>query len=115
MNKDECTACQSDAVAVDDSQLRSWLDAHPQWQCVCLDDYQALVKSFTFSNFVQAFAAAGKIAALAEQYHHHPELRVSWGRLEVHWWSHKIRAIHPLDLLLAEKSDALVAGQGAQP
>lgn len=114
MNKDECAACQSDAVAVEEGQLRAWLTANPEWQCVSFGDYQALVKPFDFSSFVQAFAAAGKIAALAEQYHHHPELRVSWGRLEVHWWSHKIRAIHPLDLLLAEKSDALLAGQEVQ-
>lgn len=113
MNQNECAACRSDASAVDDAQLQSWLAAHPLWQCLSFADYQALVKAFTFSDFVQAFAAASKITALAEQYHHHPELRVSWGRLEVHWWSHKIRTIHPLDLVLAEKSDALLAGQDA--
>ena len=109
-----CRACQVDAVAVDEVSLHAWLAVHAGWQYVHHSDCQKLVKYFSFSNFAQAFEATAKLATLAEQYQHHPELRLSWGQLEVHWWSHKIRAVHALDLLLAEMTDTLLAGAEVQ-
>jgi len=30
---------------------------------------------------------------------------LQWGSVQVTWWSHKIKNIHPLDLILAERCD----------
>jgi len=36
-------------------------------------------------------------------------LLTEWGRVTVTWWTHKIRALHRNDFIMAAKTDALAA------
>ena len=40
---------------------------------------------------------------LAEEEDHHPKIVLEWGRVEVHWWSHKIKGLHKNDFICAAK------------
>lgn len=64
--------------------------------------------SYRFSDFVQALRAAVLVGEMAEEQQHHPDLHVSWGRLEVEIWTHKIGGLTEGDFIFAAKCDALV-------
>ncbi len=94
---------------IDDTQLQSWLAEHPHWQLTQLAGVPALLRSITLNNFSAALHLANNIAVHAEQQDHHPQLTLSWGRLEVLWWSHDVQGISARDLRLAVQTDREVA------
>lgn len=69
---------------------------------------KTLTRTFRFANFSEAMLAALRIGEMAEEQQHHPDLHVSWGRLTVEIWTHKIRGLTESDFIFAAKCDALV-------
>lgn len=67
-----------------------------------------LVKTYRTPDFLGAMALAQCLAVLAEQVNHHPVFTVSWGRLEVQWWTHVLHDLHENDFLMATASDGVV-------
>lgn len=108
MTKIPCIACSPDAQPLSDAQLAEALLSLPGWQLEPRGDIPMLLKRYRYADFASALAAANTLGALAETNGHHPELVVSWGTLEVRWWSHKIRAVHELDVALAAACDQLL-------
>jgi len=74
-----------------------------------VDGVQRLRREFRFADFRQAMDFAVQVGELAEREQHHPDLQLSWGRVVVETWTHKIRGLHRNDFILAAKIDALRA------
>jgi 4a-hydroxytetrahydrobiopterin dehydratase len=53
-------------------------------------------------------ALAQKIAVLADEEDHHPELIVNFGKLQINIWTHKINDLVESDFILAAKIDELL-------
>jgi len=51
---------------------------------------------------------------MAQEQQHHPDLTISWGRLGVEIWTHKIGGLTESDFIFAAKCDALVGGAGPE-
>ena len=66
-----------------------------------------LEKQFTFKNFREALAFTNKVGELAEQQGHHPDIGLSWCRVKVTIWTHKIDGLSESDFVLAAKIDRL--------
>lgn len=64
-----------------------------------------LEKEFTFDDFAQALAFTNRVGAVAEAEGHHPDLLLSWGRVVVKIWTHKIDGLTRSDFVLAAKID----------
>lgn len=71
-----------------------------------------LHRSFEFRNFRDAFGLATRIALLAEQEGHHPDLDIGWGRLGVMLTTHVAGGLTDNDFILAAKIDRLAGGTG---
>jgi 4a-hydroxytetrahydrobiopterin dehydratase len=67
-----------------------------------------LAREYSFKNFAEAMGGAVAIGELAQAQQHHPDLHVSWGRLGVEIWTHKIGGLTESDFVFAAKSDALL-------
>ncbi len=76
---------------------------------------QQLVRSFTFPDFITAVQFVNRIATVAEQEGHHPDLVVGWGRVEVQLWTHAARGLTENDFILAAKIDRLAREPSAKP
>ncbi|WP_243028681.1 4a-hydroxytetrahydrobiopterin dehydratase [Thermus albus] len=68
---------------------------------------ERLVKTFSFPNFREALAFAGRVGELAEAEGHHPRLTVEWGRVTVEWWTHSAGGITEKDREMARRTDLL--------
>ena len=71
-----------------------------------------LTCSYRFENFAHSMQAALRIGEMAEEQQHHRDLHVSWGRLTVEVWTHKIGGLTESDFIFAAKCDLLI---GAPP
>jgi 4a-hydroxytetrahydrobiopterin dehydratase len=70
-------------------------------------DGKALVRSFTFKDFAEAFAFLTRIAFHAEKQDHHPEFTSVWNRVDFRLTSHDTGGISERDVELAEAINRL--------
>jgi 4a-hydroxytetrahydrobiopterin dehydratase len=66
-----------------------------------------LEKEFRFKNFKQALEFTNKVGQLAEQQGHHPDIHLSWGKVKIELWTHKIGGLHENDFIMAAYIDRL--------
>jgi len=104
---ERCVACRRDSPRVTEAEIAELKPQVPDWELIELDGIQRLQRVFSFASFADALTFTNRVGALAEQEGHHPALLTEWGRVTVTWWTHKIRALHRNDLIMAAKTDSL--------
>ena len=77
------------------------------WELQDINDVPQLMKSYSFKNYLQAVDFTNRIAELAEKEGHHPAIVLEWGKVQVSWWTHKIRGLHENDFIMSAKTDQL--------
>ena len=71
------------------------------------EDRDALQKTFTFDDFVEAFGWMARVAIWAEKWNHHPEWFNVYKKVEVTLSTHDVGGLSSLDAKLARKMDGL--------
>ena len=79
----------------------------PSWMIHEEEGIKRLICSFAFSSYEDSVNFTNKVAKLAEEEDHHPEIVLEWGNVTVSWWSHKIKGLHKNDFICASKTDNL--------
>jgi|WetSurMetagenome_2_1015567.scaffolds.fasta_scaffold65748_3 4a-hydroxytetrahydrobiopterin dehydratase len=64
-------------------------------------------KVFTFKNFNESIAFADRIARLAEEQQHHPDLHISYRKVIVELHTHAVLGLSPNDFIMASKINQL--------
>ena len=76
---------------------------------------KVLTRTVTLPDFVGAIELANRIAAVAEEERHHPDLHVYYGKLRIDLRTHAIDDLSENDFILAAKinllTDRLLAGR----
>jgi 4a-hydroxytetrahydrobiopterin dehydratase len=74
------------------------------WEVV---DEHHLMKEFGFPDFRQALDFTNEVGELAEEVGHHPEIYLTWGKVRISIWTHKIDGLVEADFIFAAKVDGL--------
>ena len=74
-----------------------------------IDSDAALERTFELPSFREAIDFVNRVADLAEEANHHPDIAVSYRKVTLRWTSHSAGGITDRDYELAAKTDALVA------
>ena len=77
----------------------------PDWRVV---DEHHIAKTFVFPDFKTALAFVNRAGAVAEAEGHHPDLCLTWGRVDVKTYTHKIDGLTESDFIFAAKTDQLL-------
>jgi len=77
----------------------------PGWAAAA-DGRDAIVKTFTFADFSQAFGFMARVALAAEKLDHHPEWFNVYNRVEVLLATHDVDGVSELDVAMAKIMDA---------
>ena len=67
----------------------------------------ALQREFRFADFAEALAFVNRVAAIAEEASHHPDVAIHWNTVTLRWWTHSRNAITERDEAMAERTNAL--------
>jgi 4a-hydroxytetrahydrobiopterin dehydratase len=101
-----CVPCKGGTPPLTAEEYQPLLEQLTGWE-VRLE--RRLWKSYRFKNFVEAVDFVNRVTPLAEAEGHHPDLHVSWGRVGVELWTHKIDGLSSSDFIMAAKIDRLAA------
>ena len=97
-----CVPCRGGVPPLQGDQLRKYAAEIPDWRVV---DEHHITKSFLFPDFQQALDFVNRVSAVAEKEGHHPDLTLTWGRVDVKTYTHKIDGLTESDFILAAKID----------
>jgi 4a-hydroxytetrahydrobiopterin dehydratase len=67
----------------------------------------ALERTFELPSFADAIAFVNRVAELAEQENHHPDIGVSYKKVTLRWTTHSAGGVTAQDYALAARSDDL--------
>lgn len=84
-------------------ELMKQLD--PDWTLV--EGGGLLARSFSFPNFKKTMEFVNKVADIAEEENHHPDMTVSYGNVGVELMTHAIGGLSENDFILAAKIDEI--------
>jgi 4a-hydroxytetrahydrobiopterin dehydratase len=102
----QCIPCQGGIPALAGDEIANLLERlGGNWTAV--EDHH-LRKEYAFPNFVEALAFTNRVGEIAESQGHHPDIYLTWGKVRLEIWTHKIDGLTVSDFILAAKADEAI-------
>lgn len=108
LSSKKCVPCEGGIAPMGYAEIKRLSAEIPSWKAV--EEYKIwrLIKNYEFEDFAEAMKFVNKVAEIAEEEGHHPNIFVhDWNKLKLEIYTHKIRGLHENDFILAAKIDAL--------
>ncbi len=102
-----CVPCRGGVPPLSGEPLRKLAAQLPGWEVV--SDHH-LRRQYTFPDFAGGLVFVNRAGAIAEREGHHPDLCLSWGKVEATIYTHKIQGLTESDFILAAKLDEAYQG-----
>ena len=101
--KKTCIPCRGGVPPLKGAQLEDLQDKlKNDWKII---NEHHLEKEYSFKNFKEALDFTVKVGELAENQDHHPDILLTWGKVKVTIWTHKIDGLTESDFIFAAKTD----------
>ena len=99
-----CVPCRGGVPPMQHDEVSRLLRELDGWQA---PENHHLTKTHKFPDFKTALAFVDRIGAMAEEQGHHPDIYLTWGKVRVDVWTHKINGLTESDFVFAAKCDRL--------
>jgi len=93
-------------VKLSKKEIRKYLANIKNWKLN--KDFKKIKQEFNFKNFKQAINFVNKIAKLAENEKHHPDIHIFYNRVRIEVWTHTIGGLSEKDFMMASKINKLI-------
>ena len=105
LNSKKCTACRVGARKLKANEIIAYSkEVDKDWKVI---KNHHIERKFNFKDFKSALNFTNKIGNLCEREGHHADIHLSWGRVKVIIYTHKINGLHENDFILAAKTDQI--------
>ncbi|WP_433268503.1 4a-hydroxytetrahydrobiopterin dehydratase [Actinosynnema sp. CS-041913] len=92
------------AELLTDDQVTNALSTLPDWR----GEDAALVRTVELASFAHAIQVVNRVAEIAENDNHHPDIDIRWKTLTFRCSTHSTGGITALDVSLAEEIDGVI-------
>lgn len=96
----KCIHCEGYEKPLKSEQVASYLNQVDGWEVVASKKIQ---KNFKFKNFKEAVSFVNKVAQVAEQEQHHPDIYLFYNRVKLELYTHAIGGLSENDFIMAAK------------
>ncbi|MFI5342747.1 MAG: 4a-hydroxytetrahydrobiopterin dehydratase [Chlamydiales bacterium] len=105
LSNKKCVPCRKGTPPLKGPQLTEWLKQLGNgWNII---EEHHLEKEYLFPDFRQALAFTNRVGEVAEEEGHHPDILLSYGKVKIQLWTHKINGLSESDFVLAAKCDEI--------
>lgn len=91
-------------------EVGSALETRPGWA----GDTARISRTVTFRSFPEAIGAVDRVAILAEEMDHHPDIDIRWRNVTFHCATHSMHGVTQRDLTLADRISEVVDEAGGR-
>lgn len=100
----KCRPCEGGVEPYSLEESKAQLEKLSGWRMT--DDGKRIRKEWTTKNFMAAIDFFNRIAGIAEEDNHHPDLHLeSYRKVAIELWTHAIGGLSENDFILAAKID----------
>lgn len=101
----QCIPCSIGAIPLNEDDIKDFMqDLKEGWKVL---DNIKIQKTYKFKDFKEALDFTNKVGSLAEEQGHHPDIALSWGKVVITLWTHKIKGLNENDFIMAAKIDEI--------
>ena len=101
--KKTCIPCKGGVPPLKGAKLDDLMEKlKNDWKII---EEHHLEKEYLFKNFKEALDFTIKVGELAENQDHHPDIFLTWGKVKVTIWTHKIDGLTESDFIFAAKAE----------
>ena len=106
LTKKKCEPCEGGVKPFDPKETETYMTyLKTPWEVV--SDGKKIEHKYKFKDFVEAIKFVNKVAEVAEEDQHHPDIFVSYSRVTITLWTHAIGGLSVNDFILASKIELI--------
>lgn len=103
----KCVPCEGGAPSLTAAQTVAYnKELTTPWEVI--EDGKKIRREFKHKTFTNAIHFVNRVAALAEEEGHHPDIHVFYNRVVLELWTHAIGGLSENDFILASKIELFV-------
>ena len=99
----KCIPCQGGTPPLQGDEIKKYHVVVPKWTL----KEKSIERKFKFKNFVKAMDFLNKVAEIAEEEGHHPDIHLYYNKLTLELTTHAIGGLSSSDFIMAAKIDRL--------
>lgn len=99
LTQKKCKPCEGGTLPLTKEQSDKLLSQIPGWEI----RNGHVFRQFKFKNFKEAIAFVNKVAEIAEQEGHHPDIIINYSRVAIELWTHAVNGLSENDFIVAAK------------
>lgn len=105
LQEQKCVPCHGGMPPLSHEDAMAMHGEIPEW---ILRDI-AIERTFTFGDFKEAIDFVNRVARIADQENHHPDIHIYYNKVRIELSTHKIKGLSENDFILAAKINAINA------
>ena len=99
----KCVPCESGIPPLEKEIVDNYLKGVEGWSVD--DSHKSISKEYKFRDFKEAMNFVEKVAEIANQEDHHPDIYIHYNKVSIVLFTHAIDGLHENDFILASKID----------
>lgn len=102
----KCIPCEGGTPPLKSEEINKYLvELEGDWK---VSDNKKISRTFVFKNFKDAIAFVNKVAKIAEEESHHPDIRIyTYKKVDIELSTHAIGGLSENDFILAAKIEVI--------
>ena len=106
LSRGKCVACEGGVEKLSPEEIEKLLESLEGWEIT--PDKQRIRKKWKVRNFIDAMGMLVRVARVAENEGHHPDLHLEQYRnVRIELWTHAVGGLSRNDFILAAKIDEI--------
>ncbi len=106
LTQKKCLPCEGGVEPLSEDEIKNYLSQIKGWNLAKVDNHFQIEKEFVFKDFKEAIEFVNRVADLAEEEGHHPDICIHYNKVKLTLWTHAIGGLSENDFILAAKVDA---------
>lgn len=104
--KGHCVPCEGNVTPMKEEEAKTYQSLLKKpWKIS--DDLKSISLRFEFKNFLEAMYFVNKVAPIAEEQGHHPDIYIYYNKVDITLTTHAIKGLSVNDFLIAAKVELL--------
>ncbi len=106
LTKKHCVPCEGGMPPLTNEKEDGLIKQTSNW-VLLRDGTHRIRRMFTFKNFKKAMEFVNKVADLAENEGHHPDIKIVYNRVQLDLFTHSVGGLSENDFIMAAKINNL--------